>query len=393
MHYSMADIHNYKKRLDRTLERVRISDVISQHNKDLIMEYHRTCLIEGLSVAKTERYIYDAFRLAIDFKRELDKATEEDLKTVVADLENRKWSLHTKYTFKIGLRKFFKMIDGITEYGESPKRLKWMKTNLKKCQTKLPEDLINEEDVEAMVRNASCDRDKALIACLYESGCRIGELGSMKIRDVRFDEKGAILQVFGKTGSRIVRIVQSAPYLLTWINNHPSREREDFIWISEQKDLLSDSRITAIIKGCAKKAGIKKRVWCHGFRHARATHLAGYLTESQMKSYLGWTAGSDMAGVYVHLNGKDLDKAIMKMNGIKIEEEKKDSILQIKECIRCKMPNEYTNKFCKKCGFILDKEEAQKVIKEDEERKQADDIMNKLIQDPEILELIKKRLS
>ena len=26
----MADIHNYKKRLDRTLERVRISDVISQ---------------------------------------------------------------------------------------------------------------------------------------------------------------------------------------------------------------------------------------------------------------------------------------------------------------------------------------------------------------------------
>jgi len=28
-------------------------------------------------------------------------------------------------------------------------------TNLKKCQTKLPEDLINEEDVEAMVRNAS----------------------------------------------------------------------------------------------------------------------------------------------------------------------------------------------------------------------------------------------
>jgi len=75
------------------------------------------------------------------------------------------------------------------------------------------------------------------------------------------------------------------------------------------------------------------------------------------------TAGSDMAGVYVHLNGKDLDKAIMKMNGIKIEEKRKTAYTKIKECIRCKMPNEYTNKFCKKCGFILDKEEAQKVIK------------------------------
>jgi hypothetical protein len=81
----MADIHNYKKRLDRTLERVRISYVISKHNKDLIMKYHQTCLIEGLSVAKTERYIYDAFRLAIDFKKDLDQATEEDLKGVVAD--------------------------------------------------------------------------------------------------------------------------------------------------------------------------------------------------------------------------------------------------------------------------------------------------------------------
>ena len=56
------------------------------------------------------------------------------------------------------------------------------------------------------------------------------------------------------------------------------------------------------------------------------------------------------------------------------------------------MQNEYTNKFCKKCGFILDKEEAQKVIKGDEERKQADEIMNKLIQDPEILEMIKNKM-
>jgi len=55
----MADIHRYQKRLDRTLERIRISDVISQHNKDLIIKYHQTCLIEGLNVAKTERDLYN----------------------------------------------------------------------------------------------------------------------------------------------------------------------------------------------------------------------------------------------------------------------------------------------------------------------------------------------
>ncbi len=124
----MADIHRYQKRLDRTLERIRTSDAISQHNKALVLNYHRNCVIEGLSVAKTERYVYDAFRLAIDFKGDLDKATEEDLKEIVAGLESRKWSPHTKYTFKIGLRKFYKVMEGITEKGESPRRLKWMKT-------------------------------------------------------------------------------------------------------------------------------------------------------------------------------------------------------------------------------------------------------------------------
>ncbi len=390
----MADIHGYKRRLERTLERIRTSSEISDHNKKLLEKYYQTCVLESLSVAKTERYVYDALRLALYFKKDFDKATEEDLKTLVTNLENKDWSPHTKYTFKIGLRKLYKMIDGITEKGVSPERLKWMKTNLKKYQTRLPEDLINEKDVEGMIRYASRDRDKALIACLYESGCRIGELCSLRIKDIRFDEKGAVLQVFGKTGSRIVRIVQSVPYLLTWLNRHPSREREDFVWISEKSQkLLTDSRISIIIKACAKKAGIKKRVWCHGFRHARATCLAGYLTESQMKTYLGWTQGSEMAGIYVHLNGKDLDKAIMKMNGVEVnEKEDTNEQFKMKECIRCKMKNELTNKFCKRCGFVLDKEEAQKVIKEEAQINQADEIMNQLVNDPEILNLIRERL-
>ena len=72
----MADIHNYKKRLDRTMERVRISDVISQHNKDLIMKYHRTCLIEGLSVAQTVKGEEDKEKAFSIFK-EVDKFIRE----------------------------------------------------------------------------------------------------------------------------------------------------------------------------------------------------------------------------------------------------------------------------------------------------------------------------
>ena len=42
--------------------------------------------------------------------------------------------------------------------------------------------------------------------------------------------------------------------------------------------------------------------------------MANYLTEAQMNVYFGWTQGSDMPGVYVHLSGRDIDDAILKAN-------------------------------------------------------------------------------
>jgi len=50
-----------------------------------------------------------------------------------------------------------------------------------------------------------------------------------------------------------------------------------------------------ILKDLAKKAGIKKKVNPHNFRHSRATHLAGKLPEAVMKEFFGWAQSSKMA--------------------------------------------------------------------------------------------------
>jgi hypothetical protein len=47
--------------------------------------------------------------------------------------------------------------------------------------------------------------------------------------------------------------------------------------------------------------------------------MANPLTEFQMNHYFGWTQGSNMPSTYVHLSGKDLDGAILKMNGQKVD--------------------------------------------------------------------------
>lgn len=65
----------------------------------------------------------------------------------------------------------------------------------------------------------------------------------------------------------------------------------------------------------------------HAFRPASATHLANILTEAQMKEFIGWIQDSDMASVYVHLSGRDVDRAILKLYGMMMDDERSNGKL------------------------------------------------------------------
>lgn len=58
-----------------------------------------------------------------------------------------------------------------------------------------------------MINTAKHPRDKALIAILYDSGARVGEIAGLLVKHVSFDQLGAVIMVKGKTGMRRVRLV------------------------------------------------------------------------------------------------------------------------------------------------------------------------------------------
>ncbi|MFA5070919.1 MAG: site-specific integrase [Candidatus Pacearchaeota archaeon] len=390
------DIHNYKRRLERIINQISRSN-LSEENKKLIMQFHDNCFTESLSLSKIERYLYDLFHYAIMLNKNLMDATREDIKSIVAEIEKKEWSPHTKHAFKVMIRKFYKSMEGIDEKGVYPERVKWLHSNVKNSQLKSSEELITESDVKKMISFSLNCRDKALISTLYESGCRISELGLIKFKDVVFDQYGAVMNVTGKTGPRRVRLVISAPYLQDYINKHWDNQNiNGFVWtkLTGDRSLLGYSRLTELIKRTAERAGIKKRIHAHLFRHSRATFLANKLTEAQMKQYLGWTQSSKMAAVYVHMSGRDTEDAILSMNGLKLQE-KENQIEELKPklCVRCNKQRAATERFCPECGLILDEDEARKIIQSELDRNKADEIMNQLVKDPEILELIKKKLS
>ena len=75
----------------------------------------------------------------------------------------------------------------------------------------------------------------------------------------------------------------------------------------------------------AQKAYVGKKCNPDLFRHSRATFLSKHLTEAEMKEYFGWTQASDMAAVYVHLSGRDVDSALLRIAGKNIPDGDKES--------------------------------------------------------------------
>jgi integrase/ribosomal protein L40E len=287
-----------------------------------------------------------------------DKAERKDIEALIIKIDtNAKWSNYTKLDFKKIAKFFFRwLLTGNLE-GDYPDMVKWMKIRMKKNNQTPPEQILTKEEIELLANNTNNPRDRALILTLYESGCRIGEILNMKIKDISFDNYGCFILVSGKTGWRRVRIINYSKDLLNWLDIHPLKSNSDsYVWINSenQKEIISPSRVNRMIKDIAKKCNITKRVNPHSFRHARATHLAKQLPEAIMKEMFGWTRDSRMAGIYYHLDGKDVDEALLKINGIKIKEDDQEKNVGIRICSKCGENNTILSHFCKKCNNPLD---------------------------------------
>lgn len=390
MNYDVCEIYSYSQRLNRILENIQKAE-ISESNKKALVKYQEDLTLEGLSLGRVLRYLHSLLLFSKWFKKDFEKADIESIRSFITMIEKSdRYSDWSKYGWKITIRKFFKWLKKTEKY---PEEVAWIKPRIRANNHKLPEELLTEEEIKRLVEATKDPKERALISVLYESGCRIGEILTLRIKSITFDQYGAQLTVNGKTGQRRVRIVSSVPYLTEWLNKHPLKnDTNSWVWINKWKGVMKYNSVMDVLRRLRLKANITKPINPHNFRHSRATYLANFLTEAQMKEMFGWVKNSEMASVYVHLSGRDVDKALLKTYGIELENKKQETELKPKMCPRCEIENPVTNKFCNQCGTILDEETRLEIIKKDIERKEADNILDKLIQDEEFKKMFLERV-
>jgi len=381
-----VDLYNYQKRLSSELAKLD-SPTFIERNRQLILDFRRQMVAEGIGTSRQIKVIWMLRKWSMLCNKPFDALDKDDIIDLVGLIECQGWSKWTKHDHKMMLRKFFKWLKNSENY---PKEVSWIRAAIPRNEL-MSNQLITEEEIKKMVEVATNPRDKALLFVLYESGCRIGELLSLRIGDVEFDEYGAILNVDGKTGKRRVRIIRSVPLLNLWLNCHKdSKNQDSFLWVSlydPKLSYLTPSAVRSFIRKAVARAGIKKRVYPHLFRHTRATHLASQITESLLKKHMGWTQSSNMPATYVHLSGQELDKALLKASGIQLNEEKKEDKLNVIQCPRCRNDNSAGTKYCFSCGFCFDIKIA---IEIDETKKKVNELLDALVSRPEKLAVLLK---
>ncbi|MDW8034547.1 MAG: site-specific integrase [Nitrososphaerota archaeon] len=384
-------IHNFNERLERLEEAIRTEHSLSKGNKKLLLDFANYLLAQGISKGRVVKYLNHLKRISGLIEKELDKVGREDLIKIIREIQkNEEYSEWTKHDYKVTLKKFYKWLKGEQE---GKIFTDWFKVTVKNNNKKLPEELLTPTDIEKLSSAATNLRDRAFVLALYESGARIGEFLPIKIKQLEFDNYGALLTIHGKTGSRKIRMITCVPALIQWLNSHPYKDdKEAYVWVKFRANsgngLITYAEACKVLRELAMKAGIKKPVNPHHFRHSRATELAKHLTEAQLCEYMGWVQGSDEASTYVHLSQRDIESAILKLHGIKTEEEEGLRFKPI-VCARCKKENSPGSKFCSFCGLALDIKTA---IEVDAKIDAITELFAKVLEDPKARKIIAREV-
>jgi integrase/recombinase XerD len=122
------------------------------------------------------------------------------------------------------------------------------------------------------------ERNIAMLETLYSCGLRVSELISLKLTNLHVNE--GFISVIGKGNKeRLIPIGKSALKLIqNYVTNHRNhiaikKNSEDMIFLSKRGTPITRQMVFYVLKDLAEKAGIRKQLSPHTFRHSFATHL------------------------------------------------------------------------------------------------------------------------
>ncbi len=278
-------------------------------------------LEKGLSDHSVEAYIHDVKKLeqfieGTGSSLPLKEIDAETIRLFLKDITELGLGATTQARILSGLKSFFNFLlleqviqTDPTELIEAPR-----------VGRKLPE-VLTVIEIEGLIEKFDLSkpdeiRSKAILEVLYGCGLRVSELTELKISNIHFDQE--YIKVIGKGNKeRLVPIGNVAiesikDYMATVRNYIPvAPGEEDHLFLNMRGKRLSRMSIFNFIKEIAQKAGIKKIISPHTFRHSFATHLVEAGADLRSVQEMLGHSSITTTEIYTHLDRQRLREEVL----------------------------------------------------------------------------------
>jgi integrase/recombinase XerD len=192
-----------------------------------------------------------------------------------------------------------------------------------KLKRRLP-DILSFSEIESILKEIDVStpegtRNKAILETMYSCGLRVSEAVNLKLSQLYLDI--GFVKVTGKGNKeRLVPIGTDAVKFIrlytdnTRVHTPIKKGEEDIVFLNRRGSRLSRVMIFLIIKDLVNKAGIKKNISPHSFRHSFATHLVeGGADLRAVQEMLGHESITTTE-IYTHLDREFLRRTLQEFH-------------------------------------------------------------------------------
>ena len=168
---------------------------------------------------------------------------------------------------------------------------------------KLPE-ILSIQEVLSLIEVTKNIKHKTIIAMLYGSGLRIGELLHLQLKDFDFDRDQLHIRNAKGRKDRYATIAKSLHPLLK--SYYTSYKPTVYFIENPNGGLYSAGSVRSFLKKSCRAAGINKKVTPHTLRHSYATHLLEQGTDIRYIQELLGHSKPETTMIYTHVTQKSL---------------------------------------------------------------------------------------
>lgn len=249
-----------------------------------------------------------------------------------------------------------------------------------------PKDLLTLVDVEDIIENTVSQGLRALIACLWDLGCRPSEITELNIEDVVPDDLGFVITIRrGKSSEgREVRLLTPMAnlHLKKWMEQRQVTDDLSLFLTNRGKRYQAKALTSWLVAHHQPRQRARRKMpkWHlnpYLFRKSRTTQLLKEkkLSDIEIKLRLGHKMHSNVLETYYAILD-EVDQANAERKYLTDEDSSYDVF-----CPRCRLPNEPDAKHCIRCGFALTEEGLVRLSKSEGDRiTQLEEMLGVLVQ-------------